>query len=242
MSGTAGPRNTLIVAIAAAAGIVAAGGLLAGATLFMADGDTDASGSASATVSVADAPRRTNGPTSSKAAATDEDSQPTTEVTVDVPRSKQTPAPGLYPDRSPPTMTAPSIATVEPITDPQTAARTYLVAAETVTADDAGRHHRARPYMAPDNPAITSGLLVNEPPPAGHSRTVEVLDVVEQARNEERRRIAYRVTYQRHLSPTIPPTATWPDGEARVSYVVVERQAAGNWLVLSQTHDLDPVE
>jgi hypothetical protein len=112
-----------------------------------------------------------------------------------------------------------------------------------VTANDAGRrHHRARPYTAPGNPAINSGVLVSEPPPSGHSRTVEVLAVAEVARNNDLGRIAYRVTYQWHLLPPIPATVALPEGAPRATYVVVESQAAGDWLVLSQTHRLDPTE
>jgi hypothetical protein len=70
----------------------------------------------------------------------------------------------------------------------------------------------------------------------------KVLSITEHVHNDDLGRIAYQVTYQRHLSPTIPATATLPEGMPRVTYVVVERQAAGDWLVLSQTHHLDPVE
>jgi hypothetical protein len=127
--------------------------------------------------------------------------------------------------------------------DPQEAARAYLIAAESVTAGDAGRrHHRAESYMASGNPAATSGLLVSEPPPPGHSRTIAVIDLAERARNEDLGRVAYRITYERYLSPTIPATAVLPEGGLRSTFVVVERQASGEWLVLSQNTHLDPVE
>ena len=56
------------------------------------------------------------------------------------------------------------------------------------------------------------------------------------------RRIAYQVMYQRHLSPTIPASATVPDGAPQATYVVVERQSEGNWLVALRAAGLDPVE
>ena len=41
---------------------------------------------------------------------------------------------------------------------------------------------------------------------------------------------------------TIPATALVAEGPPRATFVVVERQADDHWLVLSQTHQLDPVE
>src|SRR5918998_2963236 len=94
--------------------------------------------------------------------------------------------------------------------------------------------------MAPTNPPAATGLLVAEPPPPGHARVIQVLDVAEQARNDDLGRIAYRVTYQRYISPTIPATAVLPDGSPRVTFVSVELQAADEGLVVSQTAHLDP--
>jgi hypothetical protein len=229
-----------IVVIAALAGVLVAGALVAGAAVLL--GDRADPGSTSTPTTSPDAAAGVSSSTGRAAGSSPPETSTTTPVTVDVPRSERRPAPDLPLPASPAPAPAPAPAT-EPITDPQHAAGTYLVAAETVTGDDAGgRHRRAEPYMAPENPALASGLLVPEPPPAGHSRTIEVLSVTEHARNERLDRIAYRITYQRHLSPTIPATASLPDGPPRVTYVVVARQPAGNWLVLSHTNNLDPTE
>jgi hypothetical protein len=231
--------RTSIVVVAALAGVLVAGALVAGAAVLVADRADPGSTSTPTT-----SPDATAGVSSStgRAAGSSPPETSTTPVTVDVPRSERRPAPDLPLPASPSPAAAPAPAT-EPITDPQHAAGTYLVAAETVTGDDAGRRHRrAEPYMAPENPALATGLLVPEPPPAGHSRIIEVLSVTEHARNERLDRIAYRITYQRHLSPTMPATASAPEGPPRVTYVVVARQPAGNWLVVSHTNSLDPTE
>lgn len=227
-----------IVVVAALAGVLVAGALVAGAAVLLADRADP--GSTSTPTTSPDAAAGVSSSTGRATGSSPPETSTTTPVTVDVPRSEQRPAPDLPASLAPAPAPAPA---TEPITDPQHAAGTYLVAAETVTGDDAGRRHRrAEPYMAPENPALASGLLVPEPPPAGHSRTIEVLSVTEHARNERLDRIAYRITYQRHLSPTIPATAGLPEGPPRVTYVVVARQPAGNWLVLSHTNNLDPTE
>jgi hypothetical protein len=162
-------------------------------------------------------------------------------VTVDVPRADEEPVPdlagpGLAPDTAPDP--------VGPITDPQEAATAYLVAAESVTSDDADRRHRrAEPYMAPENPEARTGVLVADPPPAGSSRTIEILTVTRWSGNEEGDRVAYEIHYQPHLSPTIPAgDETSPEGDPRLAYVVVVRQDDGRWLVAQRAATLDPAE
>jgi hypothetical protein len=243
MTSNAEIRSRWLVAGAAVAGVVVASGLMLAATRLATD---DASAGSPAPTRPA-APQRRASETStnvgSATKASEEERDPPTEVTVDVPRSEQMPPTGLHPNPMPPPGSTPSTADSRPITDPGEAACAYLVAAESVTGNDAGqRRHQARPYMAPGNPAATTGLLITEPPPAGHSRTIEVLAIVEQARNEDLGRIAYQVTYQRYLSPTIPAAAVLADGAPRATFIVVERQAAGEWLVLLQTAHLDPAE
>jgi hypothetical protein len=163
----------------------------------------------------------------------------TSPVTVAVPRAEEEAPPDLAPP-SQPLDTAPQ--PVEPILDPEEAATAYLVAAETVTADDAGRRHRrAEPYVADENPVSVSGVLVADPPPAGSSRTIEVVSVTEWARNDGR--IAYQITYQPYLSPSIPPTdERTAEGPERVTYVVVAQEPEGHWLVTLHAAELDPVE
>jgi hypothetical protein len=243
MTRNAETRSRSLVAVAALAGVVVASGLMFAATRLATD---DGRVGSPAPTRPAASPRRaseTSTGMGSPTVAPEEERDPPTEVTVDVPRSEQTSPPGLHPSPAPPPGSTPSTTDSRPITDPGEAARAYLVAAESVTGNDAGqRHHQARPYMAPGNPAATTGLLVTEPPPAGHSRTIEVLAIAEQARNDELGRIAYHVTYRRYLSPTIPATAVLADGARRTTFIVVERQAAGKWLVLSHTAHLDPAE
>lgn len=96
--------------------------------------------------------------------------------------------------------------------------------------------------MARTNPSRMTGLLVTDAPPTGQVRSVTVVSVVEYARNDDRARVAYKVMFQCHLTPTVTPNAPVPEGQPRVTYVVVERQPDGDWLVLSQTDELDPVE
>jgi hypothetical protein len=237
-----GTRTKWLVAGAAVAGVVAASGLVIVATRLATDDDAgaDAPSTTQPLDPSADAPHTSSASTSTT--ATSDAGESETAVTVDVPRSEQTPPDGLLPSTPSPTA-PPSTRPPRAITDPADAAKTYVIAAESVTANDTGRrHHRANSYMAPTNPAAAIGLLVAEPPPAGHARVIEVLDVAEQARHDDLGRIAYQVTYQRYLSPTIPATAALPDGPPRVTFVVVELQAAEEWLVLSQTPYLDPTE
>jgi hypothetical protein len=163
----------------------------------------------------------------------------TTPVTVGVPRADEEAAPDLAPP-SQPLDTAPP--PVEPITDPEEAATAYLVAAETVTSDDAGRRHRrAEPYVADENPESETGVLVSDPPPDGSSRIIDVVSVTEWARNDGR--IAYQITYQPYLSPSIPASAERAaEGPERVTYVVVAQEPEGHWLVTLHSATLDPVE
>jgi len=163
----------------------------------------------------------------------------TTPVTVGVPRADEETAPDLAPPSQPPDTAPPP---VEPITDPEQAATAYLVAAETVTADDAGRRHRrAEPYVADENPVSAAGVLVTDPPLPGSSRTIEVVSAVEWARNDGR--IAYQLTYQPYLSPTIPAgDERTAEGPPRVTYVVVAQEPEGHWLVTLHSATLDPVE
>jgi hypothetical protein len=237
-------RSALLVIGAAVSGVLAAGALVAGALRVSRDGDgTTATSPPAALPSTVPSPGLGPGSSSSNAepAGSGQDNHVgSTPVTVDVPRSERTPVPGLHPESAPQVSGSSPVAVPISLTDPGSVASAYVVAAETVTANDAGaRHHRAQRYMAPANPAIASGLLVTEPPPPGHARTIEVLSIAEHARNDDSARIAYMITYQRHLSPTIP---AMPEGPARVTYVVVERQAAGDWLVLSQSPELDPAD
>jgi hypothetical protein len=174
-------------------------------------------------------------------AGSDDGSDTDAPVTVDVPRADQDPVPDLAPPaQSPDTTPAP----IAPLTDPQEAATAYLVAAESVTADDTGRRHRrAQPYVAPENPEAQTGVLVTDPPPAGSSRTIEVLSVARWSGNEAGDRIAFEIRYQPSLSPSIPADdESSPEGEPRLTYVVVVRQADGGWLVAQRAATLDPVE
>jgi hypothetical protein len=163
----------------------------------------------------------------------------TTPVTVGVPRADQEAAPDLAPP-SQPLDTAPP--PVEPITDPEEAATAYLIAAETVTSDDAGRRHRrAQGYVADENPESLSGVLVADAPPEGSSRIIEVVSVSEWARNDDR--IAYQITYQPYLSPSIPASdERTTEGPERITYVVVAQEPEGHWLVTLHSAELDPVE
>lgn len=240
---TSAPKRTKRLVVGAAiGGVVAASALVLVGSRFDAD---DRAVTGSPRTSPPLAPSSSLPDTSDRAGSTTESatsSDRETRVTVDVPRSDQAPPAGLLPSTPPPT-SSPSSPTPGAITDPVEVTRAYVVAAESVTADDAGhRNHRARPFMASTNPAASTGLLVTEPPPAGHARTVEVRAIDEHARNDDLDRIAYRVTYQRYLSPTIPATSALPDGPSRDTFIVVEHQAAGDWLVVSQTARLDPTE
>jgi hypothetical protein len=181
----------------------------------------------------------TTGSTAPSLRPSEAGSTTTTPVTVGVPRADEEAAPDLAPPSLPPD-TAP--APVEPITDPEQAATAYLVAAETVTGDDAGRRHRrAEPYVSDENPTAAAGVLVTDPPPPGSSRTIEVVSATEWARNDGR--IAYQVTYQPYLSPTIPAGGErTADGGPRVTYVVVAQEPEGHWLVTLHSASLDPVE
>jgi hypothetical protein len=233
-----------MVAGAAVAGVLVASGLVFAATGPVAD---DKPPGGTPVAARPDEPTRQAPETSTRvgftSAAADNDGATSTAVTVDVPRSEQVAPAGLHPDSVASPASRPPTDAPRVITDPVDVARTYLVAAESVTARDAGqRLYRACPYMAPSHPAATAGLLVSEPPPAGHSRTIEVLAVAEQARNDDLGRIAYKVTYQRHVSPAIPATAALPDGARRTTFIVVELQASGGWLVLSQAAHLDPAD
>jgi hypothetical protein len=240
-------RRALLVIGASVAGVLAAGALVAGALRVSRDEDGPTGASSPAALPSTVRPSG-SGPGSSSSCAESAGSGQdnhvgSTPVTIDVPRSERTPVPGLRPEPVPQTSGSSPVAVPISLTDPESVASAYVVAAETVTANDAGaRHHRAERYMALANPAIASGLLVTEPPPPGHARTIEVLSIAEHARNDDIARIAYMITYQRHLSPAIPATTTMPEGPARVTYVVVERQAAGDWLVLSQIPELDPAD
>jgi hypothetical protein len=239
----AGARSTAIVVGAAVCGVLAACGLAFG-PLGLADDlalqappstTSPTRGSSAESAPAADEPRAGAG----RAAASD-DSSP---VTVETPESERPTTPGLRPDPAPPAGDDPPSQPAVPLSDPQAVAGAYVVAAESVTSDDAGRrHHRASVYMAPTNPARTTGLLVTDAPPAGRWRVVTVVWVAEHARNDDLGRIAYQVAYQRHLSPTTPSGALVSEGETRATYVVVERQPDGDWLVLSQADQLDPVE
>jgi len=197
------------------------------------DGSTESSGPTSPS---------TAGPAGSGSSSTvpaGTDPTTTTPVTVGVPRSDEEAAPDLAPPSQPLDTPPPP---VEPITDPEEAATAYLVAAETVTADDAGRRHRrAEPYMADENPSMVTGVLVTDPPPAGSSRTIEVVSATEWGRNDGR--IAYEITYQPYLSPSIPANdEKTAEGAPRVTYVVVAQEPEGHWLVALQSAHLDPVE
>jgi hypothetical protein len=245
MTASSGARTRYLVICAAAAGVLVATAVIVGAP---GGTDVDTEDTAASSVGSSSEPTAAGTPVTSDDDTSTDPDEPIEEpgsapVTVDMPRSERVPTPGVRPDSSGPSSATPPTTPLSPITDPEAAARAYLVAAETVTANDAGRRHdRAAPYMAPGNPALTTGLLVSDPPSAGHSRTIEVVAIDEHARNGDLDRIAFRITYQRHLSPTIPASTALPDGALRITYVVVERQVAGDWLVLSQSHELDPVE
>jgi hypothetical protein len=176
---------------------------------------------------------------SSSTRASGTDPTTTTPVTEAVPRADEEAPPDLAPPSQPVDTAPPPVA---PITDPEQAAIAYLVAAETVSSDDAGRRHRrAEPYVAEENPSSASGVLVTDAPPAGSSRTIEVVSVSEWARNDAR--IAYEITYQPYLSPSIPASDDrTAEGPARVTYVVVAREPEGHWLVTLHSPELDPVE
>lgn len=240
-------RTAWLVAGAAISGVAAAGGLALIAPLLPTEGSAGSPSTTHPTGTTTGAPATSDGVDSTiepgESRGSGESSDPQTRITVDVPRSEQTPPDGLVPSAPSPAPSSPSSVIPQSISDPVVAATSYLVAAESVTAEDtAQRHHRASAYMAPRNPAVTTGVLITELPPDGYSRTIEVIAVAPHSRNDDLGRNAYWIGYQEYLSPTIPATSTSPDGEPRGTFIVVERQAAGDWLVLSQSADLDPTE
>ena len=114
---------------------------------------------------------------------------------------------------------------------PEVVARAYVVAAHSLTDADRDRtNRRVLPYLAPTNPANPRGLVVVAPP-AGQTTTA-VVDRLEVAfADEPGQTIAYQATW----------SAT--TGEARhpqTSYVVLQRQPDGRWLVTQETARLHP--
>ncbi|MEU0514517.1 MULTISPECIES: hypothetical protein [Amycolatopsis] len=115
---------------------------------------------------------------------------------------------------------------------PEEVARAYLVAAHSLTDTDRDRtNRRVLPYLAPTNPANPRGLVVVTAPPAGQATTA-VVDRLEAAFSDE---TGQTVAYQ----------ATWSaiTGDARntqTSYVVLQRQPDGRWLVTQESARLHP--
>lgn len=108
----------------------------------------------------------------------------------------------------------------------------YLVAAHTVTAEDAQhRHRRHHPWMHPEAPARTGGLWTPDPPDAGVTRRVEILrmDLIASAEQGAAWEAAYRL---------------W-DGSTlhaeRTRHVATRQVDDGRWLVTTETVDLEPV-
>lgn len=127
---------------------------------------------------------------------------------------------------------APPVDPAVDLGDPEAVARAYLVAAHTVTAEDAGHTHlRAAGYAAPGGPGSTVGVLVIDPPPPGAARraTVRTLELV--ASDPTDRRRAYLATVETATGP--------PAGPAEIALVttqvVLAHQPDGRWLVAAET-------
>lgn len=123
---------------------------------------------------------------------------------------------------------APPVDPVVDLLDPAAVARAYLVAAHSLSADDAGRTHlRAAGYAVPGSPPATVGVLVVDPPPPGAQRraSVRALELVASDPADQRR--AYLAAVE---------TTTGPgDLAVFTGHIVLAHQPDGRWLVAADT-------
>ncbi|GAA1245645.1 hypothetical protein GCM10009609_06280 [Pseudonocardia aurantiaca] len=114
------------------------------------------------------------------------------------------------------------------LTNPEAVAKAYLVAAHSLTPDDAGHTHlRGAAYAVPGSPPATVGVVVVDPPPPGAARTASVTALELAAADSGNTRRGYRAEVG---------TATGPPGGLLTvalveRYVVLAHQPDGRWLV-----------
>lgn len=117
-------------------------------------------------------------------------------------------------------------------TTSQAAVVGYLEAAHTVDAEDAEvRHRRHHPWMHPAAPGRTGGIWTPDPPDAGVTRRVEILemDLVASAEHGA----AWLTTYRLWDGPILHAE--------RTRHVATRQVEDGRWLVMAETVDLQPV-
>lgn len=108
----------------------------------------------------------------------------------------------------------------------------YLEAAHTVDAEDAQvRHRRHHPWMHPAAPGRTGGLWTPDPPDAGVTRRVEILEMELVASADHG--AAWQATYRLWDGPTLHAQ--------RTRHVATRQVDDGRWLVMAETVDLQPV-
>ncbi|MFJ8813774.1 hypothetical protein [Amycolatopsis thermoflava] len=117
-------------------------------------------------------------------------------------------------------------------TNSEEVARAYLVTAHSVSAADQNRtNRRVLPYLAPTNPDNPRGLVVTGAPPAGKLATAVVDELAVAFTDEAGRSIAYQATWS---------TSTGAIRETQTTYVVLQRQSDGRWLVTQESARLHP--
>ncbi|MFI7679473.1 hypothetical protein [Actinophytocola sp. NPDC049390] len=115
---------------------------------------------------------------------------------------------------------------------PDQVAHAYLVAAHSLRDTDRDRtNRRVLPYLAPENPANPRGLVVADAPPRGQAVTAAVDDLRMTHTDEARTAIAYEASLS---------LRTGSDLERRTTYLVLDRQPDGRWLVRQETAHLQP--
>ncbi|MGQ0575606.1 MAG: hypothetical protein ACT4RN_15600 [Pseudonocardia sp.] len=116
--------------------------------------------------------------------------------------------------------------------DPEAVARAYLVAAHTVTGDDAGRTHlRAASYAQPGSPPAVVGVVVLDPPAPGEVRRAAVTALELVAADPGDRRRAYLAAVETATGAPAGPL----DTALLTGHVVLAHQPDGRWLVASDT-------
>ncbi|MGW2724877.1 hypothetical protein [Streptomyces sp. NPDC001492] len=122
------------------------------------------------------------------------------------------------------------------LTDPVAVIRGYLTAGRTVTAADAtAPPRRAEAYMTPGNPERGIGQPVYDPPPTGTTRRPTHITITQAAAKANK--AVYHVTY----TPALTQGGRTVKKESPVTtYVVVEKQTDGAWLVSADDPSLTP--
>lgn len=143
------------------------------------------------------------------------------------------PAPPELPGES-----APAASPGLDFTRPEDVAHAYLIAAHSLRDTDRNTtNRRVLPYLAPTNPDNPRGLVVTDAPPAGQETTAAIDQLRVATADQAGQMIAYEATWSVSTGTVGQPAAA---PQRHTSFVVLQRQPDGRWLVTRESVDLQP--